>query len=215
MIHVFLQTKDLKVALDNLSPLLTELPIAGQKFFGRQSEMHQLCEIFHNHKPGQKAVVIWGFGGLGKSRLALQYIREYQSKYSVVLWVDAGTFERAVESFSQAASNIKSRNLSISPFRGGESDIKVVHLWLESQAKANWLLVIDSFDDTELDCRRLLPQCSGGNIIITSTLSQVAKQLDYRSFELGSISNAAGADMLLSKSFLSHGFEGRMCILFL
>ena len=74
-------------------------------------------------------------------------------------------------------------------------------------------MVIDSLDDTELDCRRFIPDYPDGNIMITSTLSQVAKYLDYRSFELGSIDSAAGADLLLSKSSLGLEFEGRMCIL--
>ena len=176
--------------------------------------MDQLCDIFHSHESSQKAVVIWGFGGLGKTRLALQYIRVHQSRYSVILWIDATTWERAVESFSQTVSDIIPRGNSISPPTSGEGDIKTVHRWLRSQAKEDWLLVIDSLDDPEFDCRRLIPQCPGGNIIITSTLSQVAKYLDYPGFELGSITSAAGADMLLSKLPPSHTFEDRMCIPF-
>lgn len=198
----------------NVLPLISELPIASQDFFGRRSEMSQLCDIFQSRQSSQKAVVIWGFGGLGKTRLALQYVRIHQSKYSVILWINAATLETAVESFSQATSNIISRSKSISSLTSGEGDIGFVHRWLRSQAKENWLLVIDSLDDPELDCRRLIPQCSGGNIMITSTLSQIAKHLDYRSLELGSINSAAGADMLLSKLPPSHNFEGRMCILF-
>ena len=176
--------------------------------------MEQLCNIFHSHESSQKAVVIWGFGGLGKTRLALQYIKIYQSKYSTILWIYAATLETALESFSQAASEIRSRDNSILPPTSSEGDIRFVHWWLRSRAKQNWLLVIDSLEDSELDCRRLIPEYLSGNIMITSTLSQVAKNLDCRSLELGSISTSAGADLLLFKLSPSHDFEGRMCILF-
>lgn len=176
--------------------------------------MEQLCDILNSYQPGRQAVVIWGFGGLGKTRLALQYIHIYQSMYSIILWIYAATWETAMESFSQAASNIKSRDKSISQPTVGEEDIRFVHRWLRSRAKQNWLMVIDSLDDSELDCRRFIPDYPWGNIMITSTLSQIAKYLDYRSFELGSIDSAAGADLLLSKSSSGHDFEGRMCVLF-
>lgn len=190
---------------------MSELPIAGQTFFGRASEMDQLCEVFHTHESGQKVVVIWGFGGLGKTRLALQYVKTNQFRYSAVLWVNAATFERAVESFSQAAKNIKYRDESISQPTGGEKDIQTVHQWLlRSNAKDNWLLVIDSVDDVEsFECRKLIPQCRRGNIIIISTLSHIAKNLDCQGIELGSIDVAAGVDMLLSKSRSRHNPNSR------
>ena len=195
---------------DDLSPLISELPIAGQTFFG--SEMDQLCQVFHTHESGQKVVVIWGFGGLGKTRLALQYVKTNQFRYSAVLWVNAATFERAVESVSQAAKNIKYRDESISQPTGGEKDIQIVHQWLlRSNAKDNWLLVIDSVDDVEsFECRKLIPQCHCGSIIITSTLSHIDKNLDCQGIELGSIDVTAGVDMLLSKSRSKHNSNSRM-----
>lgn len=196
-----------------MSPLISELPIAGEEFFGRLSEMDRLCGVLHSHESGRKAVVIWGFGGLGKSRLALQYVKVHQSRYSSILWINAANFVRAVESFSQAASNIKSRDHSILPPTGGEKDIKTVHHWLlRSQAKDDWLLVIDSVDDFEMEFRNLIPQCNRGNIIVTSRLSGIARDLGYQEVELGSIENAAGAEMLLFKSCSSHDFGSRMRI---
>lgn len=198
---VFLQTKALNSTEKDLSPLISGLPITGQEFFGRVSEMDQLCRHFHTQDSVRKVVVIWGFGGLGKSRLALRYIDAHQSRYSAIIWVNAATFETAMESFSQAASNIESRDQSISPPTGGKEDIHAVHRWLQrSQTKDNWLLVIDSVDDDKFEFRDLIPQCHCGNVIITSTLSHLAEHLDCHGIELGSIDSAAGADMLLFRS---------------
>lgn len=180
---------------------LSELPISSKDFFGRDSEMKQLCNVFHTNDSDQKTVVIWVLAGFGKSRLALQYIEIFQARYSAILWVNAQNWEGALESFSQAATEIQSRQPSISASKGGQKDLALVNRWLSKKHDSgDWLLVIDSVDDLEaFDCRRLLPRCEHGHVIITSTLSQIAKHMHFHSLELGSLDEIAGTEMLLCR----------------
>ena len=174
--------------------------------------MDKLRKVFFNQQPGQKSVVIWGFGGLGKTRLALQYLSLYQCRYSAILWLNGSSPERVAESFTQAATNIKARDKAAQKPTGTKNDMAIVHHWLKRvQAKSNWLLVIDSVEDVEqLEVRRLIPQCPHGDIIITSTLSQISTHLECESVELGSIDCLAGAEMLLSGTVLRYDIKSRM-----
>jgi hypothetical protein len=186
----------------NNSPLLSELPLSSEAFFGRVSELDQLSRILHPGGSGQKSAVIWGLGGFGKTRLALQYLKLHKLTYSAILWVNAASFERAVESYSNIAFEIKSRDPSTFTPTWGEKDISLVHRWLSTNSEAGrWLLVIDSIDDLEgFYCRRLIPQCKQGTVIVTTTLHRTAKHLDFQSLELDSVDEDAGCAMLLYQS---------------
>lgn len=181
--------------------MLCEMPISTKDFFGRVPDLKKLAEIMHSRDPGQKAVVIYGLGAFGKSRLVLQYIDMYEARYSTILWVNAATLETAVGSFCQAALQLKARGSLLSAPSGGHKDIALVHRWLsQPQNKNTWLLVIDSIDDLEsFDCRRLVPSCNHGNIIVTSTNSQTSTNLGFQNLRLGSIDEIAGNDMRLNK----------------
>ncbi len=91
--------------------MLCEMPISTKDFFGRVPDLKKLAEIMHSRDPGQKAVVIYGLGAFGKSRLVLQYIDMYEARYSTILWVNAATLETAVGSFCQAAQSSKLEGL--------------------------------------------------------------------------------------------------------
>lgn len=183
------------------SRMLCEMPISSKDFFGRVPDIEKLAEILHSRDPGQKGAVIWGLGGFGKSRLALQYINLYEGRYSVILWVNAGTLETAVDSYCQAALELVNRGSLLSTPSGDHRDVALIHRWLSRpQGEYTWLLAIDSIDDLEsFDCRRLVPSCNHGNIIVTSANSQTSTHLGFQDLELGSIDENAGSDMLLSR----------------
>ena len=182
--------------------VLSELPISNQAFFGRISELEQMHKTFSPPNLEQKIVVLWGLGGSGKSRLALQYLKLSQSTYSAILWINAASDESANESLAQFVAEIeaseRTRQSPLSP-RAREIDRNFVKRWLTSASNSSWLIVIDSFDDLEnFDCKQLIPQCKYGHIIITTTQFQLAKSLDIQGIEVGSIGLEAGSEMLLS-----------------
>ena len=148
----------------------------------------------------QQRAVIWGLGGFGKTRLALQYLKNHQKDYSAMLWINAATYDSAEESFAQAADILKLRlsfHLDAPPV-GVRANIRLVHQWLASNKNTDWLMVVDSLDDLEsFDCRDLLPQCSHGSVIITSTLSHTRDVLKSQGLGLGALEILDGCQMLL------------------
>lgn len=60
-------------------------------------------------------------------------------------------------------------------------------------------MVLDSLDDLEsFDCRDLVPSCSHGNIIVTSTLSHAMNALNIKGLEVSGLDVLHGCKMLLS-----------------
>ena len=153
-----------------------------------------------NGIPRQQRAVLWGLGGFGKTRIAIEYLKKHQEDYSAILWINAATYDSAEESFAQAANILKSR-LTFhpdAPSVGVRATIRLVHQWLASSKNTDWLMVVDSLDDLEsFDCRDLVPQCNHGNIIITSTLSHTMDVFKSQGFELGGLELFDGCQMLL------------------
>lgn len=113
-----------------LNQVLSDLPVTSHAFFGRILELSQL-RMMLSLQPGEigrKAVVLWGLGGFGKTRIALQYLRMYQKYYTAILWINAATFESAEESFTQVASVLASEHASeaLPPSAGTRGSMRVV-----------------------------------------------------------------------------------------
>ena len=148
----------------------------------------------------QQRAVLWGLGGFGKTRIALEYLKTYQEDYSAILWINAATYDSAEESFAQAANILKSRRFfhPDAPSVGARANMRLVNQWLASKKNIDWLMIIDSLDDLEsFDCRDLVPQCSHGSIIVTSTQSHTKNVFQSPSLELGNLKIFDGCQMLL------------------
>ncbi|KAL9137486.1 MAG: hypothetical protein Q9175_001311 [Cornicularia normoerica] len=187
---------------DSCSVVLSELPSSSNAFFGRVAELSQLRTImsFQAGETRRQRAVLWGLGGFGKTRLALEYLRIHQKDYAAVLWINAATYESAEESFVQAAIALRSRHALPPglPAVGARTNMRLVQQWLASSKNKDWLMILDSLDDLEsFDCRDLVPQCSHGSIVVTSILSDTMEALDFQGLEIGGLDLVHGCEMLL------------------
>ena len=149
----------------------------------------------------RQRAVLWGLGGFGKTRIALEYLKIYRKDYSAVIWINAGTVESAEESFAQAATTLRSRKalLPSMPPVGPRADMRLVKQWLDSRKDERWLIIIDRLDDLEsFDCRELVPQCSHGTVLVTSTLSSATEVLGIQDLEVRKPDLVSAREMLLS-----------------
>jgi hypothetical protein len=184
---------------------LSDYPISSSKFFGRTEELTQISHFLNSTGEDQKRLVLWALPGFGKTRIALRYVELHKNQYKATIWIDASTYDTAVESFSQAAVSIRERNLlhgpSLPPVPARDKqDIIFVKRWLEKGLK-NWLMIVDSSDELEeFDARQFLPKCNHGAILITSSRSGLAKAWDTESIEVSEIDSDGGVELLLSYS---------------
>ncbi|KAJ5827849.1 hypothetical protein N7447_004612 [Penicillium robsamsonii] len=177
-------------------------------------QIHEKCSI-----PGSRIVLV-GLGGVGKSRLAIEYCHRVrqQSPDTWVFWVHASNAARCEESLRNLADRTKipgrqDRNSNIFQLFGN---------WLQDGEIGNWILVLDNVDDDELLRKPLSTQmeaqantrhaptqpplryllgCSNGSTIITSRNRGVALELAGHKKHLIDVQpmNTAEALVLLRK----------------
>jgi anion-transporting ArsA/GET3 family ATPase len=75
--------------------------------------------------------VLFGMGGVGKSRIALQYAMESRDKFEVILWITASNRAKITESFREVA---KALGLALGS-DDGVSVVSTMMTWLLGTSK--------------------------------------------------------------------------------
>lgn len=176
----------------------TKVPILKTKFFGRQIELVKTRQYFNSPKPGQKAVVVWGLSGYGKTQLAIHYITTEQESYQSILWIDSSSTAMIDESFERISSQIRPDS------RHERPAVDRVVEWLEQDTNRSWIMVFDgipSFDDMSgcdgLDIRKYLPSCDHGHLLLITTASDLQSRLGFPEIQLQGVDDHTGSEILL------------------
>lgn len=119
----------------------------NENFVGRKRLLRKLENLLFT--PGSpRRAALFGFGGIGKTQIAIQYAHwVHQTLGDVsVFWVNATTVERFRQSYAAIA-----KECQIPRHDDPKKDVLgLVKDWLEREHDGRWLMVIDNADDTEL-----------------------------------------------------------------
>ncbi|KAJ7064157.1 P-loop containing nucleoside triphosphate hydrolase protein, partial [Mycena amicta] len=143
---------------DNTQTKTTRSCPPPSKFFqGHKDILLQLERLFPptEHKE-QKVVLLHGLGGAGKTQIALKFIAESGSRFTDQFKINASSAETIEAGYKQIAMAKKLGDTS-----------EAAQTWLKVH-QAEWLLLFDNADKPDLDLGIYLPQCTHGNILITS-----------------------------------------------
>lgn len=108
----------------------------------------------------RRTAVVHGLAGIGKTQLAIAYIRRHQSDYSAVIWMNAIDETGLKQSFVQAAKWILRNHQSITYLadalqsRDLDEIVKAVLMWLDEPMNDRWLVIYDNYDHPLLDNHR-------------------------------------------------------------
>ena len=147
----------------------------GKLFKDRDAMLDELTDglgpIPKNNTAPAIARVLTGLGGVGKTRLALEYAWQHAEKYRALLFVGADSGEALQRNLAALCA----RNMLDLPEQQEKEEAKqyeAVLRWLRQQA--GWLLILDNVDSkpAATAVEVLLPSLAGGHALITGRLAE-------------------------------------------
>jgi hypothetical protein len=167
---------------------LSTFPEAAQ-FVARQSELTEMHKLLHGHDT-RSSIVLHGLGGIGKTQLAIEYIRQHKEKYTAIFWLNANDEDSLRLSFRGIAQEVLKHHPSNSMFASvdleGSLDqvVNAVKAWLDIRDNTRWLMIYDNYDNprspnnsdpSAVDIRSYIAGADHGSIIITTRSANVTQ----------------------------------------
>ncbi|KAJ7651117.1 P-loop containing nucleoside triphosphate hydrolase protein, partial [Roridomyces roridus] len=191
------KNQDSKVKLNSSEQCHTALalvrcPPASQIFQARKEILDKMQQYFSQDNNKRRVFVLHGLGGSGKTQIALKFVESCNEQF----FVNASSSDNLTASFA---------NIAIS--QGFGKTAEAGRQWLISKAR-KWTLLFDNADNPKLKLWPFFPQCTHGNIIITSRNPQLAALAspDAHS-QVGDLDGEDAASLLLARAVKKHTDE--------
>jgi hypothetical protein len=124
-------------------------PIQTSPFIGRRQLLDEILSKFQlnrEHHKDLRVIVLFGIGGLGKSRIAMQFCLEsYEHGMRGVFWVDAKTEDSIEKSYKEIARRMADKKM-LNGLRPENVTWRSVTHELETWSDP-WLLVFSNCND--------------------------------------------------------------------
>jgi hypothetical protein len=129
---------------------LSEVPEVSH-FVARKDELQKVQETLKGF--GRRTATVHGLGGIGKTQLAIAYIKRHRDDYSAAIWMNARDETGLKQSFVRAAKWILDYHPSITYLAGAlqgldlDEIVKAVQTWLDEPMNDRWLVIYDNYDN--------------------------------------------------------------------
>lgn len=172
----------------------------GNLFKGREETMQSLAqELGRGKNAGSETcgVALHGLGGVGKSRLAVEYALKNESNYNALLFVTGNSQEELKTSLASLGGamvlDLPEKNILDLEVR-----LAAVIRWLQSNP--GWLLLIDNVDSKEaaIAVEAMFANLAGGHVIVTSRVSDWSAQ--FSPIRVDALSALAAKELLLAET---------------
>lgn len=163
------------VRQSTIKPIVLPYPSLGPLFKGREGFMQQLHDSLS--RGGQTAITskaLYGLGGIGKTRAAVEYAWAHRNDYSALLFVVAETPEALRRNFAALATTL------VPELETTDDTLRLQAVldWLNGHP--GWFLMLDNVDTpTSLaEADALLAKLVGGHLLLTSRLSNFSANFE-------------------------------------
>src|SRR5712671_6051259 len=172
-------------------PIALPYPTLGSLFKGRDAFLKDLHASL-SRGSGRTAIVgsaLYGLGGIGKTRAAVEYAWTHQDDYTALLFVIAETSEALRRNLAALAGPLV---LNLAEQHAIEEDVrlKAVLDWLKRHP--GWLLILDNLDTEAAleEAEKLMSTLTSGRVLITSRLANFAGHFDPLELDVLGIEDA-------------------------
>jgi hypothetical protein len=188
-------------------PIVLPYASLGGLFKGREAFLHRLRESLARADGGATAIVskaLYGMGGIGKTRAAVEYAWAYREEYTALLFAQADSAE---EFRRNLASLVGPLLLPEREAAEEEVRLEAVLGWL--RANPGWLLILDNIDAPPAlaEADRLMGRLAGGHVVLTSRLDRFARQVEPLELDVLSL-DAASSFLLEATDARRHKMAG-------
>jgi hypothetical protein len=188
-------------------------------FVGRDEELDEISKELQ-YGDSRKTVLVHGLGGMGKTQLALAYVKQHKNEYSAVFWVNSKDMDTLKQGYVAVANHIFHDHPSLVHLKGiaegnkPDEAVEAVKRWLSSTQNNRWLIIYDNYDTPKLpgsdevgtfDIRPFFPEANHGAILITTRSSQLrlghaieVKKLQNINHSLEILAHASGRSEISS-----------------
>ncbi|MEX2015658.1 MAG: tetratricopeptide repeat protein, partial [Candidatus Hydrogenedentales bacterium] len=147
----------------------------GSLFKGRESALEDLCRSLNSDGDVKATAIVGravhGLGGVGKSRLAIEYGWQHEDEYTGLFFVSADTPESLRRNLAELAGALV-LNLPEKDAKEEEVRLAAALRWLQNHPK--WFLILDNVDTEEAAkaVEEMLHRLHGGHVLITSRIQK-------------------------------------------
>jgi tetratricopeptide (TPR) repeat protein len=140
---------------------------------------------------------IHGLGGVGKTRLAVEYAWRHRAEYTALLFVLADTPANLRRNLAALTTPLI---LNLEEHQAQEEEVQVAAALRWLQTHPGWLLILDNVDaeDAAEAVETVLPQLRDGHVLITSRLSHWSQ--DIAPLELDVLAASDAVAFLLERT---------------
>ena len=170
----------------------------GPLFMGRDRALDDLRAAL---AAGKGAAVVGralhGLGGVGKTRLAIEYALRHEAEYSALLFVRADD-PATLDANLAALAGVSVLDLEEKEAREDAVKIEAVLRWLD--AHPTWLMILDNVDDEKAVAAvdKLMARLKSGHVIVTARAATFPASL--RKLELDVLDEDAATEFLLERT---------------
>ncbi|KAM0539718.1 hypothetical protein ACHAO7_011909, partial [Fusarium culmorum] len=133
-------------------------------FRGRQEVLERMEDKLLPSSTTLKSYALYGFGGVGKTQLALQFCYSHAHVFQAIFWISADTEKKIKKDLLDVADQLGC--VDTSKIADQDKVIKDFMAWLRDCDDA-WLMIFDNADDITV-LKDYWPSTRRGSILVTS-----------------------------------------------